>query len=133
MSLEAFLSYRPPSYYKILHPPSVDLEWNVTDARDLMNYVLHILTMIEKDVRYEKLYDFLEKKETYISLYKELDDLYDKIMNHRVKESIYEGLESSDVSQGTQTLSHYYNYLLHADFLVARDHKWRKIFLYNDY
>jgi len=128
MSLEEFLSYRPFSYKKILHEPSVDLEWNIVDAYDLIDYVLHILPIIEKNKRYSKLYDFVAKKETYLSLYKELDELYDKIItNPRFKgTNIYEERE------GDQTIF-YHNHLIHADFLVARDNAWRNILLYEEY
>jgi len=128
MSLEEFLSYRPPSNRKILHDRSVDLEWNVTDARDLMDFVLHILPIIEKDKRYAKLYDFVAKKENYLSLYKELDELYDKIItNPRFKgTNIYEDPE------GDKTIF-YHNHLIHADLLVARDNAWRNVLIYDDY
>ena len=131
MSLEEFLSYRPPSYYKILHPPSVDLEWNVTDARDLIGHVLHILPIIEKDKKYVVLYEFVKKKETYLALFKELDELYDKIKHPDFKRDVG-GYESDYVDdQYDQKLCYYHDLLIHADFLVARDHAWRKIILHD--
>lgn len=66
MSLEQFLSYRPPSYKKILHPPSVDLEWNIRDAHDLMNHVCHIVLAVEKNPRYTELCDFLKKRKSIL-------------------------------------------------------------------
>jgi len=121
MSLEQFLSYRPPSYRKILHAPSVDLEWNIKDAYDLIDHVCHIIYVIEKNPRYAKLYDFLSKKEIYLALYKELDELMDK---HNLKKYVqYEFLKYLENSEpyGDQTLLHFYDFLKHADLLVARD------------
>lgn len=95
MSLEQFHSYRPPSSRKILHALSVDLEWNVVDAYDLMEHVCHIITVLEKNKRYYELYDFLEKKETYLELRKELEELMDK---HHFRKDIgrYAFLDDTD-------------------------------------
>jgi hypothetical protein len=129
MSLEQFLSYRPPSYWKILHAPSVDLEWNLVDAHDLMDHVCHIMTVLEKNKRYYKLYDFLEKKETYLTLRSELKELMDK---HHFKANVnYAFLDDSDEPYGDQTIWHFHNYLIHADLLVARDHAWRDVLLHD--
>jgi hypothetical protein len=130
MSLEQFLSYRPPSYKKILHAPSVDLEWNVVDAHDLMDHVCHIMTVLEKNKRYYKLNDFLEKKETYLTLRSELEELMDK--HHFKKDVSYAFLDDSDEPYGDQTVLHFHNYLIHADKLVARDHAWRYVLLDDD-
>jgi hypothetical protein len=131
MSLEQFLSYRPPSYWKILHEPSVDLEWNVVDAYDLMDHVCHIIIVLEKNKRYYKLCDFLEKKETYLTLRSELEELMDK---HHFKKQVgqYAFLDDSDEPYGNQTLFHFYEYLNAADKLVARDNAWRRVLLYED-
>jgi hypothetical protein len=130
-SLEQFLSYRPPSYRKILHPLSVDLAWNIRDAHDLMDHVCHIILAVEKNPRYTKLYDFLEKKEIYLALYKELDELMDK---YNLKKSVgqYEFLENSE-PYGDQTLLHFHDHLVAADFLVARDNQWRFVLLREEY
>ena len=131
MSLEQFLSYRPPSSRKILHAPSVDLEWNITDAYDLMDHVCHIIIVLEKNKRYYKLCDFLEKKETYLTLRSEIGELMDK---HQLKKNVgrYAFLDDSDEAYGDQTLFHFYEYLNAADFLVARDNAWRRVLLYED-
>jgi hypothetical protein len=131
MSLEQFLSYRPPSSRKILHAPSVDLEWNVTDAYDLMDHVCHIIIVLEKNKRYSELSNFLEKKETYLTLHKELEALMDK-HHYRKSAERYAFLEDSDEPYGDQTDLHFHNYLLHADLLVARDNAWRRVLLHED-
>ena len=132
MSLEQFLSYRPPSSRKILHALSVDLEWNVVDAYDLMEHVCHIIIVLEKNKRYSKLSNFLEKKETYLELRKELEELMDK---HHFKKYIgrYAFLDNSDEPYGDQTVLHFHDYLKHADLLVARDNAWRHVLLHEEY
>jgi hypothetical protein len=129
MSLEQFLSYRPPSYRKILHELSVDLEWNVVDAYDLMDHVCHIIIVLEKN-RYSELCDFLEKKETYLELHKELEELMDK--HHFKKHGHYAFLDNSDEPYGDQTVLHFHYHLIHADKLVARDHAWKNVLLRED-
>lgn len=131
MSLEQFLSYRPPSYRKILHELSVDLEWNVKDAYDLMEHVCHIIIVLEKNKRYSVLYDFLEKKETYLVLRSELEELMDK---HHFEKDVgrYEFLDDSDEPYGDQTVLHFHDFLIHADLLVERDNAWRNVLLYED-
>ena len=131
-ALEQFLSYRPPSYRKILHPPSVDLEWNIRDAHDLMNHVCHIILAVEKNKRYAELYDFLKKKEIYLALYKELGELMDKYKFEKHAER-YAFLEDSDEPYGDQTVLHFHDHLIHADFLVARDNEWRAVLLHEEY
>lgn len=132
MSLEQFLSYRPPSYRKILHSLSVDLEWNVVDAYDLMEHVCHIITVLEKNKRYSELSNFLEKKETYLELRKELEELMDK---HHFRKDIgrYAFLDDSDEPYGDQTVFHFHDHLIHADKLVARDNEWRNVLLHEEY
>jgi len=132
MSLEEFLSYRPFSYKKILHDLSVDLEWNIVDAYDLIEHVLSILLSVEKNNRYAKLNYFLEKKETYLALHEELDKLMDK-HNLRKDKGRYVFLENTDEAYGDQTLLHYWEHLEHADKLVARDNAWRNILLHEEY
>jgi len=132
MSLEEFLSYRPFSYKKILHDLSVDLEWNIKDAYDLIEHVLCILFSVEKNNRYAKLNYFLEKKETYLALHEELDKLMDK-HNLRKDKGRYVFLENTDEAYGDQTLLHYWEHLEHADKLVARDNAWRNILLHEEY
>ena len=127
MSLEEFLSYRPPSYKKILHDLSVDLEWNIKDAYDLIEHVLCILFSVEKNNRYAKLNYFLEKKETYLALHEELCELMDKHKFPRHTQ-YREFPEYED-----QVLLHYWDHLEHADMLVARDNAWIEIFHRDDY
>ena len=132
MSLEQFLRYRPPSSRKILHDLSVDLEWNVVDAYDLMEHVCHIIIVLEKNKRYSELSNFLEKKETYLELRKELEELMDK---HHYKKPVgrYAFLDDSDEAYGDQTDLHFHNFLKHADLLVARDNTWRRVLLHEEY
>jgi hypothetical protein len=130
MSLEKFLSYRPPSNRKILHDLSVDLEWNVKEAYDLMEHVFYIMLSVEKNQRYAELNCYLEKKETYLALYKELGELMDK-HNFKKHNGRYAFLEE-DEAYGDQTVWHYWDHLKHADKLVARDNSWRYIF-HDDY
>lgn len=131
MSLEQFLSYRPPSYRKILHPLSVDLEWNIRDAHDLINHVCHIIIAVEKNKRYTELYDFLKKKEIYLALYKELGELMDKYKfeKHAERYAYVEDL----AHLGDQTILHFHDHLIHADLLVARDNGWRAVLLDEEY
>jgi hypothetical protein len=132
MSLEKFLSYRAPSRKKILHDLSVDLEWNTVDAYDLMEHVSGIMLSIEKNKRYAELNCYLEKKETYLALHKELGELMDK-HNFKKRGGRYAFLEYEDEAYGDQTVLHYWDYLKHADMLVARDNAWRYIFHSDDY
>ena len=132
MSLEQFLSYRPPSSRKILHALSVDLEWNVVDAYDLMEHVCHIIIVLEKNKRYSKLSNFLEKKETYLELRNELEELMDK-HHYRKQVGHYAYLDNSDEPYGDQTDLHFHNFLKHADLLVARDNAWRRVLLHEEY
>jgi hypothetical protein len=132
MSLEEFLSYRPPSNRKILHDLSVDLEWNIVDAYDLMEHVCGIMLSIEKNQRYAELCCFLEKKETYLALHKELGELMDK-HKFRKDNGRYAFLQHADEAYGDQTVLHYWDHLEHADMLVARDNAWRYIFHRDDY
>jgi len=132
MTLEEFLSYRRPSYKNILHHPSVDLEWNIVEAYDLIEHVLHILPSIEKNKRYAKLNCFLEKKESYLALHKELGELMDKY-NFRKPVGKYDGLKDMDEAYGDQTVLYYWDHLEHADMLVARDNAWLGILLDDEY
>jgi len=129
MSLEEFLSYRPPSYKKILHHPSVDLEWNIVDAYHLIDTVCYIMSLLENDEKgeYIKLYDYLEKKEAYLALHEELCELMDK---HKFpRHTQYKEFPEYE----DQVLLHYWDHLEHADMLVARDNAWREIFNLDDY
>ena len=132
MSLEDFLRYRPPSNRKILHDLSVDLEWNIVDAFTLMEHVCGILLSVEKNQRYAELNCYLEKKETYLTLHKELEELMDKYKFKKHK-GYYAFLENTDEAYGDQTVLHYWDHLKHADKLVARDNAWRYIFHMDDY
>ena len=131
MTLEKFLSRRIPSSRKILHEPSVDLEWNVGEAYDLMEHVCHIIIVLEKNKRYSELSNFLEKKEIYLKLRNELEELVDK---HHFRKQVgrYAFLDNSDEAYGDQTDLHFHNYLKHADLLVAHDIAWRRVLLHDD-
>ena len=131
MSLEEFLSYRPPSSRLILHSPLVDLEWNIVDAYHLIDYVCYIMTLVENDEtdKYIELYDFLEKKETYLELYKDLDELMDK---HKFPKNNRQYGEYSE-EYFDQYILHYWDNLEHADMLVARDNRWREVLLHEEY
>ena len=82
--------------------------------------------------RYSELSNFLEKKETYLELRKELEELMDK---HHFRKLVgrYEYLDDSDEPYGNQTVLHFHDFLLHADFLVARDNAWRRVLLHEEY
>jgi len=131
MSLEQFLYYRAPSNKKILHAPSVDLEWNLKNAHDLMDNVCNILPVLAKNKRYAVLSKFLENKETYLELFNELGDLMDK---HNFDKHVgrYTDLEDTDEPYGDQTDLHFDQVLRYADMLVARDQGWRSVFTYDD-
>lgn len=131
--MEEFLSKRRPSYKKVLHPPSVDREWNLKDAHEC-----YIVTLLEKG-NYPELYDFLKKKESYLELLKELDVLLEKY-NLKIHPYHFESTDEdctpiwrtreeylSDCRG--QTLCHYHDQLEHADKLIALD-TWRGC-LYN--
>jgi len=104
-----------------------------------MDHVCHIIPLLEKG-RYPVLHDFLEKKEIYLALYKELDELWDKHMDKykpRIEKSVgrYEYL--NDLKNidpyGDQTALYFHDLLIHADLLVARDNEWRHVLLYEEY
>lgn len=104
----------------------------MSDAYDLMEHVCHIIIVLDKNKRYSDLSNFLEKKETYLELRKELEELMDK---HHFRKHVgrYAFLDNSDEPYGDQTDLHFHNFLIHADLLVARDNAWRKVLLYEDY
>ena len=130
--MEDFLSKRIPSYKKVLHSPSVDREWNLINAHELISHACYIVTRLEKG-EYPELYDFLEKKESYLEVLKELDVLMDKYnLIHPCKfesteENNYEPMCTKEewLSDRDQTLCHYHHQLLHADRLMALDDAWR--------
>jgi hypothetical protein len=97
-----------------------------------MDHVCHIIPVLEKNKRYAVLFEFLEKKDTYLKLHKELDDLMD---THKYRKSIgrYKYLEHEVEPYGDQTVLHFHDYLIHADKLVARDHRWRDVLLHEEY
>lgn len=74
----------------------------------------------------------MEKKETYLELRKELEELMDK---HHFRKDVgrYAYLDNSDEPYGDQTDLHFHDFLKHADFLVARDNEWRGVLLYEEY
>jgi len=101
------------------------------DAYCLMESVSSIMLSIEKNKRYAELKYLLEKKETYLALHKEVEELMDK--HNFKKHRGYTFLEDEDEVYGNYTEFHYLNYLKHADMLVARDNKWRYIFDRDDF
>ena len=137
--MEAFLSKRIPSCKKVLSPPSVDREWNLKDAHQLISHACYIVTRLEKG-EYPDLCDFLKKKESYLELLKEVDVLVDK---YNLKAGPYHFRESTDeeilsdykpiwrtkeewlIDCRNQTLCYYHDQLIHADKLVACDDTWR--------
>ncbi len=137
--MEDFLSKRIFSYKKVLHPPSVDREWNLIDAHELISHACYIVTLLEKG-EYPELYNFLEKKESYLELLKELNVLVNK---YNLKAGQYHFRKSTDEEIFSdyepiwrkkeewlsdcrgQTLCYYNDQLIHADKLVACDDTWR--------
>jgi hypothetical protein len=137
--MEAFLSQRIPSWKKVLSPPSVDREWNLIDAHELISRACYIVTRLEKG-EYPELYNFLEKKESYLELLKEINVLVNK---YNLKAGPYHFRESTDEEIirdykpiwhtkeewlsdcRNQTLCYYADQLEHADRLMARDDTWR--------
>ena len=93
----------------------------------MIEHVCGILLSVEKNKRYAELNCYLEKKETYLSLHKELEE-------HKFKKykGCYAFLEHTDEAYGDQTILHW-DHLEHADKLVARDNAWRNILLYEEY
>ena len=123
MSLEALLSKRIPSSRLLLHPPSVDREWNIKNAHELISHACHIMTLVEKG-KYTKLSAYLEKKDSYLELLKELNKLADKY-NLRVY-THFEPDEYKDESG--QMICYYAEQLEYADKLLARDKTWNFIY-----
>jgi hypothetical protein len=136
MSLEKFLSRAHPCSLD----RSIDREWNVHNAYDLMKEVLFILTLLENDKKkiYTHMYTFLDKKETYLALLEEVEVLVDKYnLRNWIKDRERHYVEltdnvdldpNDDYEQDIeQIVCHYHHTLIHADKLVARDRTWKHI------
>jgi len=133
MSLERLLSRAHPTSLD----RSVDCEWNVQNAYELIKHACFILTLLENDEkkRYTELYTFLDKKETYLALLKELEVLVDKynLRNWLKDKKNYFGWADVDPNDEgyqqniNQVVSHYHHILIHADKLVAGDRTWKHI------
>jgi hypothetical protein len=133
MSLEQFLTRAPSLHH------SIDTKWNIQNAYNLIEYACYTLTVLENDKkkRYTQLYDFLDKKETYLELHKELDVLVNK---HNLRECVdnlsdrkdyLEDNAEDDIyyEQNRSHIMYYYkNNLEHADKLVERDLTWKNIY-----
>ena len=130
MSLEEFLN------------PAVN-GWHIQNAYELILHACHIMTLLEKG-KYTELSACLEKKESYFTLLKELDELVDKydlrkwVSKYQLSHEPLDWDESSirdyafitrtkeEFLQDTrnQTICYYYHTLGYADRLVARDDEW---------
>jgi len=122
MSLEALLSKRIPSSRLLLHPPSVDRAWNIKNAHYLISHACHIMTLVEKG-KYTKLSFYLEKKESYLELLKELDELADKY-NVLIDKSTCEDEYKDDSGQ---MICYYAEQLEYANKLLELDETWNYI------
>ena len=132
MSLEKFLSRAHPCSLD----RSIDREWNVHNAYDLMKEVCFILTLLENDKKkiYTHMYTFLDKKETYLALLEEVEVLVDKYnLRNWIKDrerhyfDLTETVDPNDEGELGQIVCHYHHTLIHADKLVARDRTWKHI------
>ena len=123
MSLEQFLSKARDASFT----PSVDRDWNIQNAYNMICYVLHILTILEKDQRYSILCIHFDKKESYLALQKELDVLVDKYNLRNWVQNEYIEEEFSP-----QLICQYDDYLRHADKLAAQDSRWKDILYDSD-
>jgi hypothetical protein len=133
MSLEKFLSRAHPCSLD----RSIDREWNVQNAYELMKEVCFILTLLENDKKkiYTHMYTFLDKKETYLALLEEVEVLVDKYnLRNWIKDremtyvDLTDNVDPNDDEQDVdQIVCHYHHTLIHADKLVARDRTWKHI------
>jgi len=135
MSLEKLLSRAHPTSLD----RSVDREWNVQNAYELIKEACFILSLLENDKkkRYTYLYTFLDKKETYLALLKEMEVLVDKYnLTDWIKNREWHLFDVSDEIDPNdeyykqhlnKVLCQYENILNHADKLVARDRTWKYI------
>ena len=125
MSLEQLLSRAHPCSLD----RSIDREWNIQNAYVLIKEACYILSLLENDKKkkYTILYSFLDRKEIYLELLKELDELVDKynlrnwIKDRELPQPKYykKNLE--------QVMLNFNKTLIHADKLVARDIRWKHI------
>jgi len=108
MSLEEFLTNPTNSL-----DTYTELTWNIKNAHYLISHACHIMTLVEKG-KYNELSAYLEKKESYLELLKELDVLTDKYNLH---------IEPDEYKDTGQMICHY-TLLEYADKLMARDETW---------
>ena len=116
-------------------------QWHVRDAYHLIHWACNILTFLEsqqetyahadavtkKRERHSEQYHFLERKEIFNELHKELDLLVDKLglrENLNVQDSGSETEEEEDLYDVLK----YKRILEDADKLVARDINWSNEF-----
>jgi hypothetical protein len=116
-------------------------QWHVRNAYHLIKWACYILTFLEKQQetyanadavtkkreRHSGQYHYLERKEKYNELYKELDSLVDKLglrENINVQDSGSESEEEEDLYDVLK----YKRILEDSDKLVARDITWDKEF-----
>jgi hypothetical protein len=136
MSLEKLLSRAHPTSFD----RSIDRQWNIQNAYLLIKDAFYILNLVENDKqkKYTQLYEFLDRKETYLELLKELDELVDKYKlrnwikdRERHYDFLGDSLEPTDTFYDKddldQVVCHYHDTLIHADKLVARDITWKHI------
>lgn len=113
-------------------------QWHVRDAYHLIHWACYILTFLEKQKetyavtkkreRHSEQYHFLDRKEIFNELHKELDSLVDKIgirENLNVQNSGSESEEEEDLYDVLK----YKRILEDSDKLVARDINWSKKFI----
>jgi hypothetical protein len=132
---------------EFLNPPKNP--WYIQEAHELISHACHIVTLLEKG-QYSKLSEFLEKKESYLALLKELELLVDKYnlrewvhpygfldeptdeeLLHDVK-LMFRTKEEWISDSREQDLWYRHDQLVHADKLVARDYGWRHCFYDSD-
>ena len=135
MTLEKLLSRAHPCSLD----RSIDREWKIQNAYELIKDAFFILSLLENDKNkiYTQLYEFLDKKETYLELLKELDELVDKYnLRNFIKERNYVDCHEDPTDEYykenlDQVVCHYHDTLIHVDKLVSRDSTWKHI--YYDY
>ena len=111
MTLEEFLTNPTNSL-----DTYTELTWNIIHAHELMTHACHIVSLVEKG-KYNELSAYLEKKESYLELLKELDVLADKYNLH---------IEDEYKDHTDQFICHYTLQLEYADKLIARDDTWSR-------
>ena len=116
-------------------------EWYVRDAYHLIHWACYILTFLEKQKeayanadavtkkreRHSEQYHYLDRKETFSKLHKELDYLVDKLGLRETLNVQSSGSESEEEEDLYDVLK-YKRILEDSDKLVARDITWSKEF-----